>query len=82
MLKERSDLSVTVTVSDGCQMQCPVTVSFGARPVNGGRCDVQRSVTKDLSPGETATFSVGTASVSRESDEEYCSNISGCGSCE
>ena len=83
MLKEQSDLSVPVTVSRSCQLECPVTVSFGARPATGGRCDVQENVTKDLSPGETATFSVETASVSRESDKEiYCSNISGCGSCE
>ena len=79
ILIEQSDLSVTVTVSNCCQLKCPVTVSFGTRPVIGGGCNVQQHLTKDLSPGETATFSVETGSVTRESDEEYCFLSSGCG---
>ena len=79
IVEKISDLSVMVTLNKYCQeIDCPITVSFGTRPVTGV-CAVQQCVTKDLSPGGNATFSVETASVSRESDEEYCFKVSRCG---
>lgn len=72
------EVNVNVTINEDCKLECPVTVFFGTRPMNGGSCIVQHNITKDLSPGATVTFSVETASVSRKPDEEYCFYISGC----
>lgn len=79
MLEEKLDLTVTVTMNKYCLLECPVTASFGTRPTTGSGCDVQRNDTGKLSPGETDKFSVDTASVVRESDEEYCFRVSACG---
>ena len=67
-----NNLSVNVTVNSDCPEEESVTVTFGTRPVGDDGCNGQRNVTKDLSPGKTATFSVNTESVSLGDGEEYC----------
>ena len=80
MLKDDEALSVTLTVNSACPMRCPVVVSFGTEPTDGGSCYVQENSTKQsLSPGDTATFSVDADSVSRESGEKYCYLVTLCG---
>ena len=66
-------MSVNVTVNDNCsEPEYSVLVTFGTRP-KGGDCNGERNASEErLSPGQTATFSVLTTSLSLGSGEEYC----------
>lgn len=79
---ENGPLNVTVTANSGCPQVCSVTVVFGTQPPSSGNtCDIQTNTTsqKLLSPGEIATFSVEASSITRESNESYCHDVSHCG---
>ena len=75
-------LRVTLKINDACQRaKYLVTVTFGTRPLAGSTsadsCAGVKNVTKDpLSPGETASFSLDSGSISLRPGEDYCYFVS------
>lgn len=71
---ETSALLVNVTVNSDCpEAKYSVIVSFGATSTGINGCRGQKNVTADpLSPGETASFSELTTSLSLGPGEKYC----------
>ena len=72
-------LRVTVRVNRLCSEESyTVLVAFGTRPETGGGCTAQvNATTATLSPGDSAHFSVDSASLSLAANQAYCYTING-----
>ena len=72
-------LRVTVKLNRLCSEESyTVLVAFGTRPETGGGCTAQvNATTATLSPGDSAHFSVDSASLSLAANQAYCYTING-----
>ena len=67
------NLSVNVTVNGDCPNRAyKVLVLFGTRRVGTDGCNGHKDIERELSPGQSAIFSVDTETVSLGDGEEYC----------
>ena len=76
---EHDTLNVTVRLNKLCSEESyTVLVAFGTRPETGGGCTAQvNATTATLSPGDSAHFSVDSASLSLAANQAYCYTING-----